>query len=403
MLIILCAKKMKITWVSALILDLQLHRTTQIEMLRHLSMRGHDTLLIGTRSKNKFKYTDATGPEIVQIPLRNLPIISRVMYTIILAFLLPIHILRSSPDFIIMDPEFTILGSIPGLCVSRFKKTKFVLDIRSTPVEIQGLRGAVQVLSFDVSVLFAKKCFSGITIITQMMKDEVCKNFQIKPETVGVWTSGVSADLFDPTIWQNQGNELKQTLGLSNKFVVFYHGYLSESRGIMEAVKAIKIMSKEHSDAVLLLLGSGPAVPSIELSIKNGSLENNLILHDSVDYGEVPKYIDLCDVCLIPLPDHPYWRAQSPLKLLEYLSMEKVVIATDIPAHRNVLGNQSCCIYLPFVNPAEIATAIDYALINKNNLADWGKIGRKIVLDKYTWQKVAEDFEHYLLCAESMN
>jgi glycosyltransferase involved in cell wall biosynthesis len=109
----------------------------------------------------------------------------------------------------------------------------------------------------------------------------------------------------------------------------------------------------------------------------------------------------MSDVCIIPLPDYPYWRSQSPLKLFEYLSMEKVVIATDIPAHRSVLDNQKCCIYLSSVNPEEIAKIIEYASINKENLAGWGKTGRKIVLQKYTWEKVAEVFEHYLLCIDS--
>ncbi len=40
---------------------------------------------------------------------------------------------------------------------------------------------------------------------------------------------------------------------------------------------------------------------------------------------------------------------------------------------------------------------IEYAYVNKENLNVWGKIGRKIVKEKYTWEKVAEDLEDYLL------
>jgi glycosyltransferase involved in cell wall biosynthesis len=45
----------------------------------------------------------------------------------------------------------------------------------------------------------------------------------------------------------------------------------------------------------------------------------------------------------------------------------------------------------------EIARAIEYAHINKENLEKWGKIGRKIIKEKYTWEKVARDLESYLL------
>jgi glycosyltransferase involved in cell wall biosynthesis len=105
----------------------------------------------------------------------------------------------------------------------------------------------------------------------------------------------------------------------------------------------------------------------------------------------------MCDVGIIPLPDHPYWRFQSPLKLLEYLAMEKVVILTDIPAHRAVIGEAKCGVYISAVNPTKIAGAIEYAYLNKGNLEEWGKMGRKIVKEKYTWEKVAMDLENYLL------
>ena len=49
-MIILVAKNFKITWASSLILDVHLHRTTQIEVLKNIMMMGNDTLLIGMRS-----------------------------------------------------------------------------------------------------------------------------------------------------------------------------------------------------------------------------------------------------------------------------------------------------------------------------------------------------------------
>ena len=80
--------------------------------------------------------------------------------------------------------------------------------------------------------------------------------------------------------------------------------------------------------------------------------------------------------------------------------MGKVVILTDIPAHRSVVGKAKCGIYISSVNPAEIAKAIEYAYDNKENLEEWGKIGRKIIKEEYTWQKVAIDLENYLLSIE---
>jgi glycosyltransferase involved in cell wall biosynthesis len=131
--------------------------------------------------------------------------------------------------------------------------------------------------------------------------------------------------------------------------------------------------------------------------IRDEGLQDSVVIHDAVDQSEVPMFIDMCNVGISPLPDHPYWRYQSPLKLLEYLAMEKVVIVTDIPAHRRVIGKAKCGIYASSAEPMEIARAIEHAYLNEGNLEEWGKIGRKIVREDYTWEKVARDLEGYLL------
>jgi glycosyltransferase involved in cell wall biosynthesis len=360
------------------------------------------------RSRHTFRFQDNSSdrsidlPHLLLVPIRYFPVIADAIYASILALLLPIYIVRSDPDFVIMCSGFAVIGSIPGLLVSKFRKTKFILDIRSVPVETCGFRGALRKFSFNVSVFIAKRLFAGITIITLMMKKEICERFVIQPSKVGVWTSGVAASLFDPTIWGIQGRELKIKLGLSNKFVVLYHGSLSAGRGIIETVEATKILAQRSSNVVLFLLGSGPIVSLLRSSIKREGIENNVIIHDFVEYEEVPKFISMCDVGIIPLADNPYWRFQLPLKLLEDLAMEKVVIATDIPAHRKVVGSEDCCLYLPSIDPEEIAKMMRFAQINKDKLEGWGKSGRKIVLRNYTWEKVAEDFENYFLSVDEL-
>jgi glycosyltransferase involved in cell wall biosynthesis len=134
----------------------------------------------------------------------------------------------------------------------------------------------------------------------------------------------------------------------------------------------------------------------IKSTIMKENIEKNVIVHDAVSYEEVPKYISMSDVCIVPLPDSPLWRFQSPLKLLEYLSMEKVVIATAIPAHRQVVDSAECCLYLKSTDTKEIIKLLEYAQLHKAQLDKWGKSGREIVLKKYTWQKVAQDFQNYL-------
>jgi glycosyltransferase involved in cell wall biosynthesis len=387
------SKKMSILWVSYF---LDNNNPALHNILNQLSEMGHLPSIISVQAKNLFR-TKSAKVRILSVPLKHVSLFSKVMFAIILFFYLPICIVNSKTNVVIIEPYPQILSAFPSLLVSRLKKVKFILDIRSTPVETEGFRGFLTRFWFSVSVLIAKKLFDGMTIITPLMKREVCYEFNVDPARVGVWTSGVSDTLFNPENLATRSTELRKKLELTEKFVVFYHGAFSATRRLSEVIKAMEILKRKYSNIVFFLLGTGPIISDLKALVIEEALQDNVIFHNLVDHSEVPKFIGMADVCIVPLPNHPYWRFQSPLKLLEYLAMEKVVILTDIPAHRAVIGEAKCGIYLSSVKPIEIAEKIEYAYLDKASLKKWGKIGREIIKKGYTWDKVANDLENYLL------
>jgi len=385
----------RILWVESAILDAQLHQASLFEILSHLAKHGHHVTFLATCPRRR-KISDRRV-EFLSILLRYAPIISTGMFAIILFFFLPFYVARESIDFIVTRPDVPIFAFFPSLIVSKAKKTKLVLDIRSTPVEVRGFQSHLQKISFSASVIVAKEFFDGITVITHPMKMEICKTFSIDPSSVGVWTSGVSLSLFSPEKTVPDSEGLKRLLGFSNKFVVFYHGAMSPTRGLTETVEAMKVLAVKYPNVVLFVLGTGTHLPALKALVETEGLRDQVVFHEPVKYESVPKFIGMADVCIVPLPDHPYWRFQCPLKLMEYLAMGKVVVVTDITAHRSVIGEAKCGIYVSSNEPSEIARSIAYAYDNRSSLEEWGKSGRTIVREKYTWDEVAKDLETYLL------
>jgi glycosyltransferase involved in cell wall biosynthesis len=396
-------RERRVIWVepSHFQMGKSLHTMADIEVSKQLARKRISTFLIVPRSK-KFLSLRIGDSQVQTIcmPLKFVRLFSSVMYALALLFYLPICIFTVNPDFVITVADVSIVSFVPMFFLSKLKHTKLILDIRSVPVETFGFVGFLQKFWFSVSLLLAKKLFDGITVITPIMKEELCSQFSINPNNVGVWTSGVSEDLFTSAKYSTESNELRTKLGLSKKFIVFYHGVFTASRGLKESIESMKILKNANSDVVLFLLGGGPALSSLKDFVKAQDLEENVIIHDPVAYTEVPKFIGMSDVCIVPLPDNPFWRSQSPLKLLEYLSMEKVVILTDIPAHRLVVGEHKCGVYISSVTAIEIANSITHLMHNKDKLLEWGKSGRTIISDGYTWEKVAGDLETYLLSIE---
>jgi glycosyltransferase involved in cell wall biosynthesis len=329
---------------------------------------------------------------VTSIPLRYVPYLSGFMYALIVFLYLPFYVLYSKPDIIITEPrDMTVFCSTSILLFPRSARPKIILDIRSTPVASSYMK----TLLFNTTVDLAKRVFDGITIITPMMKKEVCDKFHINPKFVGVWSDGASTTLFEPSKYNMRAT--KEKLGLNNKFVIFYHGALGGGRGITECIKAIEMLRNHNPNIVLFLLGKGPYLPTIKEQIQKSRVQDRVIIHDAVDYENVPKFISMCDVGLVLLQDLPIWRNQCPLNLLEYLAMKKVVIATDIPAHREIIGKSECGIYISSTDPEEIARGVLYAVHNRRKLKEWGAHGRMIIEEKYGWEKIAKNFEACLL------
>ncbi len=361
---------------------------TKLGILGGLVKRGYATTLIVMRSHKLIK-PENPKLHILSIPLRYVPIISHIMFTIAMFLFLPLYILVSKPDYIITDPNVSIFSFASVLPLSKLRKIKLILDVRSTPVEVSGFRGFLQTFSFIASISIAKKFFDGITIITPSMKKELCGQFGLDPNTVGLWSSGVPISKFNPKLFNLEKVNLRKKLGLSGKFVVLYHGVFSSNRGLIETIEAMSIVKKTNSNVIFLLLGTGPSDKKLKDLIQERKLQNYVIIHDPVKPIEVPKYIAMCDVGIVPLPNHRYWRSQSPLKLLEYLAMEKVVLLTAISAHQLVIGNELCGIYISLATPVELAKSIMYAFNNRGKLEEWGKCGRELVEQEYTWEKIA--------------
>jgi glycosyltransferase involved in cell wall biosynthesis len=392
-------QKKELIWVSCLYLDMFLHKTSRIEVLEHLAKRGYSVTLFVARSRKEYVTKDSSI-DIVQVPLRHLPLLSTIAFTGIVTLFLPYYILFKKPTHIVTDPNMTLLGFFGVSMLCRLKKIRLILDVRSTPVEVSGLTNRLQSFFFSVSILIAKKVFNGMTIITNQMKEDVCSKFAVDRSFPGVWTSGVCESLFNPKRFQERSARLRKTLGIKiDKFVVFYHGSFSQKRGLINCIKSMEQLQKQanksKSKILLFLLGNGSSLSNLREEIAKNNLDN-VIIHSPVDYAQVPEYIAMCDIAISALPDLPDWRHQSPLNVLEYLCMEKPVIATDILAHKEIMGNSKCAIYVPSAETNELAKAITRAYNNREKMASLGAYGKRIIEESYTWDKVAENFDKYL-------
>jgi hypothetical protein len=83
-----------------------------------------------------------------------------------------------------------------------------------------------------------------------------------------------------------------------------------------------------------------PALPRVEEALR---ALPNVQLEGRVAHAELPRYLETFDVALVPFPSNAFNRARDPLKVYEYLSGYKPVVAAHTPQLRG----------MPYVTVAE--------------------------------------------------
>ena len=214
-----------------------------------------------------------------------------------------------------------------------------------------------------------------VTTINQALKTEFEREFSPRNEIL------VAHDGADEL---PQGVEAR--LGLAGDFRVGYVGHLYPGKGM----ELISEMIKLCPWATFHVIGG----PQDMVQLWNERLENydNVIFHGEVAHEETPSYSIGMDVLLAPyLPevrgigsrDIAPW--MSPLKIFEYMSVGGCILASDLPAIREVLEDRRNAILCDAKDPASWVEALLEIQRDADLLPRLKEASKSDFLSYYTW------------------
>jgi GT2 family glycosyltransferase/glycosyltransferase involved in cell wall biosynthesis len=151
--------------------------------------------------------------------------------------------------------------------------------------------------------------------------------------------------------------------------VIGYFGAIAE----WFDVESIKHAATEHPDWTFILIGYHPE------EIKNELMFDNVKFLGEIPYKVLPAYLAAFDVCTIPFKRIPLTEATNPVKLYEYFSTGKPVVARSLPEIERYEGLS----YL-YNSKEEFVSQVEVAL--KESKDDVKKEERKKVSLEETWE-----------------
>lgn len=111
------------------------------------------------------------------------------------------------------------------------------------------------------------------------------------------------------------------------KFVIMYHGMITERNGVDLAIRAIDVVRQEIPDVIFELYGAGDFVDRCLNLVTELGLDDVVTFRGCVPLETIAEAIESVDVGLVSNRPSIHWEHAMPTRIFEYLSMGKPVIA----------------------------------------------------------------------------
>lgn len=293
----------------------------------------------------------------------------------------------------IMLGLFSKLFSLPKDAVLHLHVAHaFVAEITALVCKIRGLPYVAQI-HLDVAASgpagfllpFYKKFFlkyilrgaNMITVLTEDYKKLISDKYAIRKNKIKVIPNGT---YFKPA--PNQIHRLHKPIRL------LFVGRLSVQKNIPLLLEALHIcLNQYHLDLQLRIAGDGEKKGEILKLIKRLKLEKYVVMLGNVQPEKVQKLYHTSDIFILPSNEESFGTV-----IIEAMACQVPVVATNIPAVRNIIKNEVNGLLVK-QNPQAIAKAINMLINNQ-------KLRKKLIhngfeeVKKYSWETVTDEYEN---------
>jgi glycosyltransferase involved in cell wall biosynthesis len=138
------------------------------------------------------------------------------------------------------------------------------------------------------------------------------------------------------------------------KFVMMYHGTLTNIYGLDIAIEAFAQAHTEMPGAELWILGSGSEKDALAQLAQARGLSVQVRLVGQVPATEIPDWLGQCDAGILPIRRDVFLDFAFPNKLPEFIIAGKTVIISRLKAIRHYFGEDALAYFEPN-DPADLA------------------------------------------------
>lgn len=202
--------------------------------------------------------------------------------------------------------------------------------------------------------------------------------------------NGVNPDDFQPCA---ADDEYLRAWNLGGKKVIGFIGSFYRYEGLDLLVKSFARIADENSDAVLLLVGGGEMEAELKELIAAYKLSDRVVMPGRIPHERVPGVYAMVDILAYPRYSMRLTELVTPLKPLEAMAMGKVLVASDVGGHKELISDGQTGVLFKAGDEKALADSLNQLLADPQKRDTLQQQGMAWVREHHTWERTTEVYK----------
>jgi PEP-CTERM/exosortase A-associated glycosyltransferase len=229
---------------------------------------------------------------------------------------------------------------------------------------------------------YALKRANAVTTICEGLRRDIVER-GIPANKVTVIPNAVDIDKF--AVGGEADQDLKRQLGLHGHRLIGFIGSFYAYEGLDVLLRAVPALSARAPDLRVLLVGGGPQDANLRQLAKDLGIADKVVFTGRVPHDQVQKYYDLLDVLVYPRLSMRLTDLVTPLKPLEAMAQGRILAASSVGGHRELIDDGKTGILFAPDDPAALASKVGDLLDAQSTWPALRLAGRAYVETERNW------------------
>lgn len=295
----------------------------------------------------------------------------------------------------ILHAHSPALNGLAALGVARRRNLPLIYEIRAFWEDAAvgngtGREGSARYRMIRALETHVARKANAVAVICEGLRSDLIAR-GIDGGKVMVSPNGVDLDLFGDPPPPDQ--ELGERLGLIGKDVVGFIGSFYDYEGLDDLIAAMPMLVAARRDAHLLMVGGGPMERTLRAQAAGSPVADRIHFVGRVPHQEVERYYSLIDILAYPRKAMRLTDLVTPLKPLEAMAQRRLVAASDVGGHRELIEDGVTGTLFPPDDPVGLSIALTGMFINRSNWNERRDVARAFVERDRNWSSNVSRYE----------